>query len=89
MESGFIIVSLGWADIFSVATSFEVSVCAYKVSGTKIKLTSKLNSELNDERALRCALGKIARNDEFCTGADIIEQKYVSFGFSVSIGKIQ
>jgi len=30
-----------------------------------------------------------ARDDEFCTGADIIGQKYVSFGFSVSISKIQ
>jgi hypothetical protein len=30
-----------------------------------------------------------ARDDEFCTGADFIEQKYVSFRFSVSIGKIQ
>ena len=48
-----------------------------------------LNSEPNDERALRFALGKLARNDEFCTGADFIEQKYVSFRFSVSIGKIQ
>jgi hypothetical protein len=48
-----------------------------------------LNSGLNDERALGFTLGKLARNDEFCTGADFIEQKYVSFGFSVSIGKIQ
>jgi len=48
-----------------------------------------LNIKLNDERALRFALGKLAKDDEFCTGADFIEQKYVSFGFSVSIGKIQ
>jgi len=48
-----------------------------------------LNSELNDERPHHFALGKLARDDEFCTGADFIEQKYVSFGFSVSIGKIQ
>jgi hypothetical protein len=41
-----------------------------------------LNSELNDERG-------VTRDDEFCTGADFIEQKYVSFRFSVSIGKIQ
>ena len=48
-----------------------------------------LNNEQNPERALRFALDKLARDDEFCTGADFIEQKYVSFGFSVSIGKIQ
>jgi len=48
-----------------------------------------LNSEHNAKRALCFALGKLARNNEFCTGADFIEQKYVSFGFSVSIGKIQ
>ena len=48
-----------------------------------------LNSEPNDERALCFALGKLARDDEFCTGADFIEQKYVSPGFSISIGKIQ
>jgi len=48
-----------------------------------------LNTELNDEWSLRFALGKLAKDDKFCTGADFIEQKYVSFGFSVSIGKIQ
>ena len=48
-----------------------------------------LNKDLNDERVARFALDKLARNNEFCTGADFIEQKYVSFGFSVSIGKIQ
>jgi len=48
-----------------------------------------LNKDLNDERVPRFALDKLARNNEFCTGADFIEQKYVSFGFSVSIGKIQ
>jgi hypothetical protein len=40
------------------------------------------NDEEKDERS-------VARDDEFCTGADFIQQKYVSFGFSVSIGKIQ
>jgi hypothetical protein len=48
-----------------------------------------LNSEPNDEMAFRFAPGKHAKDDEFCTGADFIQQKYVSFGFSVSIGKIQ
>jgi len=47
------------------------------------------NDEEKNERVLRFALDKLARDDEFCTGADFIEQKYVSFGFSVSIGKIQ
>jgi len=42
-----------------------------------------MNSELNNDR------GGVTREGEFCTGADFIEQKYVSFGFSVSIGKIQ
>jgi hypothetical protein len=41
-----------------------------------------MNSELNNKRG-------VTREGEFCTGADFIEQKYVSFGFSVSIGKIQ
>jgi hypothetical protein len=80
---------LGGADIFSVTVSFEVSVCAQKVSGIKIKPISMMNSELNGERALLFSLGKLAREDEFCTGAGFIEQKYVSFRFSVSIGKIQ
>jgi len=48
-----------------------------------------VNSEPNDERALRFALGKLARDDGFCTGAGFMKQKYVSFGFSVSIGKIR
>jgi len=47
------------------------------------------NSELNDERTLCFGLVKLAKDHEFCTGADFIEQKYVSFSFSVSIGKIQ
>ena len=34
-----------------------------------------LNSELNDERALRFALGKLARDDRFCTGAGFIIYK--------------
>ena len=37
-----------------------------------------LNSELNDERAFRFVPGELAKDDEFCTGADFIEQKYVS-----------
>jgi hypothetical protein len=64
-----------------------------------------LNKEQDLERALRFALGKLATDDRFCTGAGFIisynnrkdcssafgvsQQKYVSFGFSVSIGKIQ
>jgi hypothetical protein len=52
-------------------------------------MINMLNNEQNPERALRFALGKLARDDEFCTGAGFMKQKYVSFGFSVSIGKIQ
>jgi hypothetical protein len=36
---------------------------------------------VKDERALLFALGKLATEDEFCTGADFIKQKYVYFGF--------
>jgi hypothetical protein len=48
-----------------------------------------LNNEQNLEKVLRFALDKLARNERFCTGADIIKQKYVSYCFSVSIDKIQ
>ena len=48
-----------------------------------------LNSELKVKEVLRFAPNKLARDDGFCTGAGFIKQKYVSFGFSVSICKIQ
>jgi len=47
-----------------------------------MKIINMLNSE---PEAQECD----ARHDEFCTGAGFIKQKYVSFGFSVSLGKIQ
>jgi len=52
-------------------------------------MINTLNNEQNLERALRFVLGKLARDDRFCTGVGFIEQKYVSFGFSVSIDKIR
>ena len=68
-------------------------------------MINMLSHEQNLEEAPRFALGKLARDDKFCTGAGFIiyynnredcfsalggsRQKYVSFGFSVSIGKIQ
>jgi hypothetical protein len=46
-----------------------------------------LNSEPNDEMAFRFARRKLAKDDEFCTGADFIQQKYVSFGFQFLLVK--
>jgi hypothetical protein len=52
-------------------------------------MITMLNKEQNLETSLCFALGKLAGDDGFCTGAGFIKQKYVSFGFSISIGKIQ
>jgi hypothetical protein len=52
-------------------------------------MINMLNNGQNLEKALRFAPGKLAGDDGFCTGAGFIKQKYVSFGFSISIGKIQ
>jgi len=70
--------------VFIITSVLVVSVCAFRKEGRKKKAASMKNGF---ETAQESARG--GRDDRFCTGAGFIKQKYVSFGFSVSIGKIQ
>ena len=82
---------------FDTLSIFKESVCEKLITGRKKKMINMLNNEQDLERALRFALGKLATDDGFCTGAGFIinynnredcfsalggsQQKYVSFGF--------
>ena len=59
---------------FDIVSIFNVSVCEKPITGRQKKMINTLNNE-HLERAHRFAVGKLARDDWFCTGAGFIIYK--------------